>query len=165
MASLYEIYQAAWDAVDNWPALADPLFTLKIKFNEDDVDSPDEIEPSMSDLPCITIQPAGLDPQNYLTQTENWPFVLAVKVWTPGWKLEQPLDIYEQLTKAFRQSHPIGDAVPYLKRATGLYPEKPDGASFQQTRLLDGENGAPGTKVTLVTQSLVLRVNRNSFLP
>ena len=144
MAILTSMRQAAWNAIETWPALQG-VFKRKWKFEDANSILPKEIMPSIGEMPAIAIYPAPSESPWVRNQDKEFRYVLNVEVWRAHWNLLDLESDCEEIAKALFQGHAGGTTVPFIKAATGQYPEV---NSFNIERvLLADENKA--VKLTL----------------
>lgn len=119
--------RSVWDAIENWPALAD-LFQAKFRF-ESKIQDGRLVEPahrpdaptSPSELPAIAIMPSAVTPKWATNLQKDHPYALDIVYWTPGRCVDLSESIWDELIKAFYQSKPPGnlDIDTYIKEGTG----------------------------------------------
>ena len=160
MAVLTDARNAVWQAIDNWPALAN-AFALKLK-HDAEMSLMQDGEPSISDFPCIAITPADVVPNWFTNQSQFWPYTLNIAIWTPDWKIALAEDLVEKVVSAIYQASATPGGVPYIKAATGYHPERIGPMTMQPARLRNTDDGE-GTQAMRTGIALTLRINRNPF--
>lgn len=149
---LTDARNSLWDAVNNWPALTGQF---KEKFRVDDSSqSMSDITPSDGQMPTLVILGTGIKPDWETNEMQAWHIVYALTIFTP---LDQPLaeQLVWEVIRAVWQSHAEDDPVPYVKRATGYWPE--------QTGQIQWKTGQVGTSSGIdaiqATVFFTLRIN------
>jgi hypothetical protein len=146
---LTDARNALWDAIDNWPSFAD-VFKRSYKFDGDD--SP-EINPVLAQCPAIAVYPDPGTSKEVLNKIYEHSYHLLILLFTPTWSLTLPDQLWQELIKAAWKSDG-GSGVPYVKAATGFYPENNFTVEQDRIFLKDG-------KATLTTLRLTLKVRFN----
>jgi hypothetical protein len=119
--------EALWNAINNWSALkADPDDKLASKFKaffryDDSMELPvwKNPEPSLSELPAISIWTSGVDPRWYLNQGQLWPIGFEITIWTPGYHLPTCEKFVADVWNAIHNAVIPETTVTWLKNALG----------------------------------------------
>lgn len=158
--TLADCRNAIWNAIDNWPALAD-AFAMKLRFDADDGD-PEDGQPSISDFPAIAVGDVSVATKTVMTQTQEWAATFSILVWTQGWNYSRANALIDPIIAALYKSKPDGESVSYIKSATGFHLDSPPQLTQQPVTLQDADDG--GTKAILTTLKVTLKIHRNPFL-
>lgn len=160
--------ESLWDAIDNWPELkrqpddvGASIFNQLYRF-DDEMPLLDEIAPSLAELPALAIMPTSVTPAWYTNEMQTWPVLFDVVLWTQDWSLPEPEDLMEKVINAIYRataSSPPGNTVPYVKAATGYYPQRLGPISFARSRV--GEEQT--LKVIVTTAVVTLRTQKDPF--
>jgi hypothetical protein len=125
MAILTTARQAVWDAIDNWPALAN-TFRQKIRFEKSSgtkLGLIDSEEPSGQDFPCIAVSPSVVNPTWLGNQVQFRPYSLTITIWTAGWdSVNQNEQIWEDVINAIYKCKLPDDSDTYIGAATNAGP-------------------------------------------
>lgn len=160
MAVLTDARNAVWQAIDNWPAL---LGVFKQSFRHEVEMMLQEMEPSISDFPCIAVTPAEVVPSWFTNQAQQWPYTLNVAIWTPDWILAPAEQLIEDVVSAIYKASATVGGPTYIKAATGFHPERLGPMTLQPMKLNDSDDG-DGTKAIRTSIAITLRINRNPFI-
>lgn len=133
MALLTNARRAIWSAIDNWPDLAG-AFNLKLRFDSVGADQDDgalsggmltdTLEPSLSDLPAISVIPTTVDPSWWTHEMMTFLASYQVVIWTRDWYLPDAEDLIEKTWKAIWQAAASDSSAGYVKVATGYHPKR-----------------------------------------
>lgn len=142
MRSLATGRTSVWTAINTWPALnpnGRSVFARQYKFTHD---SPQGEEPGPktgADCPAIMIVPSQTTPAwiNHLTQ--EWPYILEVKLWTGRHVLQPMEDLVEDVVDAIYKAVAEGQTVPITKVATGYHPQRLGPITIQPAMINDGK--------------------------
>lgn len=164
MPLLTDARQSVWTAIDNWPPLADASTSTGRVFNatyrfDDEMALLSEIAPSLSDLPALVILPLSAVPAWYTNEMQVWPLLLEITLFTQDWNLGQAEDLIERVCDAIYQSHPAESSVPYVKSATGYYPQRLGPIAFHPTRVGKDQK----LKVIQTKLTIALRLQKDPF--
>ncbi len=101
--------------------------------------------PRLSDLPCLSVEPAPSSPDWTLNQMAEDKYMLAYRIWTQRHLLWQGERLTRRLITALWQCCPSGSTVPYIKTAiaqggSGHYPIFGGQFSNEKTRC-SGDGG------------------------
>jgi hypothetical protein len=154
--------QALWAALDAWPALKkspdDPTATVFVqRFTFDDEMFPfEDLEPSISDFPCIAIAPATLNMPWYLNRMQNWQVAFQITIWAVDWYLKDIERIVQDISESFfRATDPLtSSSVPIVKAACGFYPQQIGPVVFAPVKVgSDRETRAIRCQMTVVIRN------------
>jgi hypothetical protein len=95
----------------------------------------DELTPSLSRLPALAIFPASVSPAWWTHELQQWPVLYDVVLWTPRWQLNLAEELIEQVIDAIYRSAPEHSTVPFVKQATGYYPQRLGPITFTRARV------------------------------
>ena len=117
--------RAMWDAIESFPALnPDGSSVFKRKFKHESGDGgtlQTIIQSGIGDLPSIEILPGRQDFKFQTQRMADFPYTLDVRlIHTRLYRLEQ---YAQDLIKAVWQQCPENSSVPFIKSATGYYPQ------------------------------------------
>lgn len=164
MSFLTDARLSLWTAIDEWPDLADEstetgrVFNATYRF-DDEMALLSEIVPSISDLPALVILPVSITPAWYTNEMQVWPLLLDVTLFTQDWNLGQAEDLIERVCDAIYQAHPEESSVPYVKTATGYYPQRLGPITFTPTSV----GSVSPIKVIQTKLTLALRLQKDVF--
>lgn len=124
---LTQARRAVWDAIDNWPGLAN-TFRQKFRFESGPQDGavpeaahrPDA--PSAhADLPAIAILPGAVTPRWASNLQQDHPYTLTIRYWTAGRCIDRSEALWDEIIKAVHRAKPGEnlDIDTYLKQGTG----------------------------------------------
>lgn len=156
---LTQARESVRDSIRNWPELQS-VFEWEV-WGGDELELLDELEPSMSRLPAIILEPSNLATRWKTNRSQEWPYTLNLMVWTRGWSFSKCEKIIEQIILALHRAAPSGSGVTYVKTATGREPNITSVQGPRTDRLADATG--KGTKVTTAAVSVVLTLNRDPF--
>ena len=121
MAILTDARQAAWNAIDNWPALEN-AFRQKLRYEPSTTGKlgiADSDEPSGVDFPAIGIFPSVVNPTWLGNQVQFRPVSLTVSIWTRGWNsLLTSEQLWEDVIDAIYKCKLPDDSDTYIGAAT-----------------------------------------------
>lgn len=119
MPLLTDARTGLWQAIDNWPALSGK-FKRTIRY---DRDAPhlQEIDPALSEMPCLAIGSVGVKAEFVLNRTQHWLIAYEMEMWTPHWVMATAELLWEELMNAMYRSASGGAGTEYVRTATG-YP-------------------------------------------
>ncbi len=151
---------AAWDAIDNWPALnpgGKSVFRRKIKHEDDPALIPANQPIGIGDLPSIELLPLAENPKWEVNRMQEVPYSLGINLNAKS--LEQLEQLIEDTIKAIWQCGPVGTpGMSYVRTATGYLPLS------AQTTMIRGpaskeKPGSPKSWGAMLT--VLLRFNRD----
>ena len=112
-----------WAAIDNWPALANPAFRSKWKFESDVGQAWERIDKAgPADFPSCGIQPMTVQPQWALNEMMEFTDAYTIDIRAP--KLSTCEDLVQKVWQAIYKSASAGTpTVSYVKAATSYHPK------------------------------------------
>lgn len=157
MAALTEARLAVWQAIDNYAPLAN-VFRQKLRWDKEQA-MLEQVEPSISDLPCISIRSGRVDPEWFTHQQQHLAYLLIIEIWTADWIQEPAEDLFEKTMDALYRSRPGSSGPTYLEPYMP-FQVMPSGP-IQGHLLSDSEDG--GTQVMLSTIQFSPNIRKNPF--
>lgn len=112
---------AVWDSIDAWEPFTD-VWARKFKSGAD-VEELALHDPGLADLPAIAVSWGNIGTNWWTHREQKWPAALNVVYWLPADQLAVAEWRAQQIVEALFQAKGEGQALTFLKAATGYPPQ------------------------------------------